>query len=207
MSDYSVKRKEAYQKKFRRFGSSPKALQWYSKKAQIIRFLKFVQYLDISHHSVLDIGCGFADIIPILRNRFVDFTYTGVDLVPEFIAIAKERYPECSFFTKDYLKNPFVRKFDYILCSGVLNGNLGNPEFTMQYRLRAIRVMFSHCYLSLAFNMAGANPQPKNHPNSKIYYADSNVIKGFGSVLTPNYIFIKDYQPKDFTCIMSHSPF
>lgn len=204
MPDYSEKRREGYRKKFDRFGPGPKALQWYSKKAQTIRFLQFVQNLDISHHSILDVGCGFADIIPILRDRFVDFIYTGVDLVPEFIAIAKERYPEHSFFTEDYFKNPFGQKFDFILCSGVLNGNLGNPELTMQFRLGAIRTMFSHCRKSLAFNMVGANPRPKNHPNSKIYYVNPDVIKGFVSVLTTNYIFIENYRPKDFTFIMSH---
>lgn len=193
-----------YQDKFKKYGINHKSLRWVLKKSQQTRFLQFVNHLDFNHQTVLDIGCGFADIVPHISKKAKNFTYTGIDLVPEFISVAQKKYPHHEFFTGNYFKSPLSQNFDIILCSGVLNTNLGQPQETISYRLKAIKTMFRHCRYGLAFNMAGAHPQPKNKLSSKIYYADSQKIKKFCHHLTPNLLFIKDYSPNDFTIILFH---
>ena len=41
---------------------------------------------------VFDLGCGYGDLKTYLNQKFSDFTYIGIDQMPEFIAVAQERF-------------------------------------------------------------------------------------------------------------------
>ena len=58
-----VGKRESYQKTFKKYGAHPKALRWTLKKAAEIRYSELVADLDFEGKSILDIGCGFGDII------------------------------------------------------------------------------------------------------------------------------------------------
>ena len=123
----------------------------------------------------------------------------GVDLVPEFIKISKRRHPQYKFKVLDYFKNPLTRKFDIVILSGALNSNIKNA---VNYRKNAIKTMFDHTKESLAFNMAGGHPQPRNKKGNSVYYADSLVILKYCLTLTSKIIFRHHYRKIDFTIIM-----
>jgi len=192
-------RKLAYQKSFKKFGVDVRALQWTSKKAQEKRFNELVADIDFETKHILDIGCGFGDIIPFIEAKTRSFNYTGCDLVPEFIEVAKGKYPNRKFTVADYFGNPFETKYDIVLTSGTLNANIINPY---EYRYGAIRTMFSHTKELIAFNMAGGQPEPKNKQGNRVYYADLNKIVDFCKTLANNIKVRKDYSPNDFTVIM-----
>ena len=132
------KKIEGYRRTFRKYGVDPRALQWRSKEGQARRLRELVADIDFGSHrplgpmarrgkSVLDVGCGFADIIPFIESKTRNIDYTGVDLVPEFIKVCKEKYPSYQFLLNDYFETPIKTKFDIVMTSGTLNANIKKP--------------------------------------------------------------------------------
>lgn len=197
--DENEKIKKIYQEKYKKYGVDPKSLCWHQKGAAHQRFRQFWAEIDFNGKSVLDVGCGFGEMAKFLHKRYVGVSYTGVDIVPEFIEEAKKLYPFYEFSVRDYFSNPIAQKFDIVLASGVLNSNVGD---NMAWREKNIKVMFEHTRKVLAFNMLGAYPQPENNSGSNIWYADSlNVLK-YCATLTRRVIFRANYHPVDFTILM-----
>ena len=175
------------------------ALQWQTRAAARTRYKNLVCNIDFKRKSVLDVGCGFGDIIPFIKKRAQIFSYTGVDLVPEFIDFAKNKYPNFEFIERDYFTRPLKKKFDIIITCGTLNSNIKN---SLEYRQKAIQTMFGHASELVAFNMAGGYPQPKNARKNRVYYVDSHQIFKFCQSLTPKIIFRHHYRFNDFTIVM-----
>jgi SAM-dependent methyltransferase len=196
--DIERKRTE-YQRRFFSFGVSLRSLKWKSEESMKLRHHELLRDLNIEGKSILDVGCGFGNILPRLKEKASRFRYTGVDIVPEFIKVAKEQYAQYRFVVRDYVEHPLAEHFDLVLCSGVLNSNF---ESALSYRRKAIAVMFAHAKEALAFNMAGDYPQPPNTADRTIYYADSLEMLRYCVSLTPRIIFRSQYCPKDFTIIL-----
>ena len=196
----SIGRKiKGYRETFRKYGIDHRALQWNSKQAQELRFKQLVNEIDFEGKNILDVGCGFGDIIPFISAKTKNFEYIGVDIIPEFLQVAKNKYPKRKFIERDYFENPIDEMFDIVLTSGTLNANIKNPY---KYRARAIQVMWEHSNDVVAFNMAGAYPQLQNKKGNRVYYADLDKIIYFCKTLTTNIIIRKEYRPNDFTIIM-----
>lgn len=200
--------KKLYQKKFKKHGVDPKSLLWKSKGAAHQRFREFWKEIDFTNQKVLDIGCGFGEMGKFLLKRYKGVKYTGIDVVPEFIEEAKKQVPGGNFVVSDFLKDkinpPEGGSYDIVLASGVLNSN---SEGNIKYRKIAINKMFELTRKTLAFNMLGAHPQPKNNPKSNIWYADSIEILGYCMSLTRRVVLRANYHPRDFTIIMQKTLF
>lgn len=188
-----------YQKGLQKYGPEARALQWRSKEAAELRYEQLIADIDFEGKSVLDVGCGFGDIIPFISSKSRKFKYTGVDIVPEFIRVAKKRYSGNQFLIRDYFGDPLEGVFDIIVSSGTLNVNLQNA---LLYRKKAIKAMFEHANEIIGFNMAGGYPQPENKKINRVYFADSLKILEYCLGLTNKLIFRHHYRKKDFTMVM-----
>lgn len=103
--------------------------------------------------SVLDVGCGLGQLIPILANRYPEHKITrflGVDLVEEFIAESKLRFPQHEFESKNFLELNTLEKFDLVLAAGVLVTRISNFESYLQ---QFISKMISMSRGYVAFNV------------------------------------------------------
>ncbi len=190
---------KSYQKRYKKYGVSPKALKYWNQKSLETRFRELLTEIDIEGKNILDFGCGFGDIISHLEKKSKNFSYTGVDIVPEFIEVATRHYPKHKFLLHNPLTNPIKQKFDIVIASGSLNSKLANPD---KFRKSAIKILFDHAKEVFAFNIAGSHPQPKNKAKYSIYYSDSLKVFDYCSSLTPKAILRQNYFPKDFTIIM-----
>lgn len=88
--------------------------------------------------SVLDVGCGPADILAILPQ--VD--YVGVDMSPAYVATASERFAgRGQFLAGDVYALPALadRRFDAVLAQGVLH-HLDDGEVTSLFRFAAAKL-------------------------------------------------------------------
>jgi SAM-dependent methyltransferase len=191
--------KNQYQKRFAKYGVSPKSLYWKGRGAAHQRFRQFWAEIDFNNKSVLDVGCGFGEFGKFLVKRYKNVSYTGIDIVPEFINEAKKNLPDLNFDVCDYLTNPTSQKYDVVIASGILNSNVEN---NLEYRKKAISTLFKMTGKVLAFNMLGMYPIPKNDPSINTWYADSLEILKFCLSLTRRVIFRTNYNPKDFTIFM-----
>ncbi len=193
----SEKKVRSYTRSLLKYHGGIRSLQWKNYKSAATRFTQLVGDFPLHNKTILDVGCGLGDLIPFISSESLDFTYTGIDLMPPFIEEAKRRYPEHTFEIRDFFASP-SGEFDVIFCSGVLNGRIDNP---FAERTSKIATLFTHTREVLAFNMAGGRA-PQNKATGPVYYSNSLEILEFCLTLTPKVILKQHYHPKDFTIIM-----
>ena len=75
--------------------------------------------------SILDIGCGKAELLPFLKNNYSKILidhYLGIDLVEEFLDLAKFDYPEHKFQQVNFVSDQFRLEdsFTIVVALGVL---------------------------------------------------------------------------------------
>jgi ubiquinone/menaquinone biosynthesis C-methylase UbiE len=73
--------------------------------------------------NVLDIGCGYGDMIPRLKEISGTFEYTGIDITDWILRVAVERYGDLpnTNFEKTQLRDiPKTQSADLILMLGIL---------------------------------------------------------------------------------------
>lgn len=194
--------KTDYLKRYKKFGFNPKTLGWHSKRAAEQRYKQIVADINFNRKSILDIGCGFGDIIPFIQKKTRIFEYTGVDVIPEFVREARKLHPKHKFVVGDYFANPIEKKYDIIIANGSLNSNVAG---NMQFRQKAIRTMFDHVNESLVFNMAGKYPQPKTTKRSNVWFADPLEVLKFCLTLSPKITFINYPRRREFSIILRKS--
>ena len=197
MANSSSKKIQSYRKEFQKHDGGIKSLQWASYKSAANRFQQLVSEFELAGKDVLDVGCGFGDLIPFLSYKTSNFNYTGIDLLSEFTTEAQKRYPEHRFQTLDYFANSPKEKYDVVFCCGALNGQGENP---LKERKRKILILFNQAKEVLVFNMAGGTGIFND--SKRIYYADSRKILDYCLTLTPKVILKQHYHSKDFTIFM-----
>ena len=111
------KMQEIYSRKFQEHGYSPSSLGC-PKGRQGLRFKALTSYLKFG--SLLDFGCGFGDLADYLENENKNVTYSGCDVMDEFLIMAKEQYPHKNFF-KVKIGALINSEYDYVCASGVFN--------------------------------------------------------------------------------------
>jgi SAM-dependent methyltransferase len=185
-----------HRQRIREYGTgSPGALGWHP-EGQQIRFKILARIADLAHHSVLDVGCGYADLYPFIKQRFAGVQYTGIEQMPELLDLALARYCHATDITLrdgDFLREPLPLS-DYVLASGSLNYRNRAPRFIYE----AIEKLFAACWLGLGFNLlcrepVGGGPLASYNP------AD---IVAFCETLAPKVVLVEGYWDGDFTVFM-----
>lgn len=64
-------------------------------------------------NALLDVACGTGGHVPYLRD---DFTYEGLDLDTEMLALARTRFPDIRFHQGDMVDFALGRQFDVVTC-------------------------------------------------------------------------------------------
>jgi len=171
-----------------------RALGWKAEESQLKRFQVLSTVGDLNGCSLLDVGCGYGDLKGYLDGRFSDFTYIGIDQMPEFIAEAKERYKDCAdtfFYQTDFTAVTFPR-VDYVMASGVLSYRCNSPDFYTGM----IRKMYEAATSAVAFNMLDAAIFTE-HP--LLVGHDFAEVVTFCKSLSPRVKVARGYQEDDFT--------
>lgn len=103
-----------------RHGESARGVHWNSAQSQEKRFEVLLSCIDDENFSVVDAGCGFADLYTYLCTKEVPFsTYTGLDISPKMVEIAKKK-TGCEIIECDICRD-VLPVADYYICSGAMN--------------------------------------------------------------------------------------
>lgn len=74
--------------------------------------------------NCLDVGCSCGGFNSIMKSYNPRLRYTGVDIIPRFIDIARERYPDAQFVVGDGTNLDFPdHAFELVHSSGILHLN------------------------------------------------------------------------------------
>ncbi len=123
------KLKDYYEKNFLVHGEHENSLGW-TKGKQFIRFYSLTKHFDLNQMELLDIGCGFADILKFFKVNDISLAkYTGIDLMAEFIQIAKKNWPEnkYNFVVGNYAHLPEM-PCDVVVASGIFGHKMGDSD-------------------------------------------------------------------------------
>lgn len=152
-----------------RHGVSSRSVLWDSRQTQYLRFHELIRNLDIQNarKSVLDVGCGNAELYRFLNFLGFRGRYTGYDINRKLLRQAKKRFGgRIEVFRKDILAQACRRRFDYVLMSGLFNANVGQDAAWVK---RFLARMFSSCDEALSFNAISTHV---NYRDGKMFYLD-----------------------------------
>ena len=156
------------------YGETPEGLGWNGRREQELRFEIMLKILDIQDplqdQTILDVGCGFADLYSYLKKKYGKIDYTGIDINPDALKIAKSRYPETEFIEANILETP-MKKYDYIFCSGIFATILDDNEAFIREMIRRMVFLANK---GIAFNFL-----QKSQFTSNLAEYDKSIILKF----------------------------
>lgn len=185
-----------HRQRIRAHGPGPRALGWSGAEGQQVRFQALSQIGDLAHHSVLDVGCGYADLYPFLRQRYAGVRYHGIEQMPELLDVARARYPDAPdmrLSVGNFLRTPLPLA-DYVLASGALSYRHRSPQFVYQ----AIERLFGSCRLGLGFNLLSWEPAG----GGPLAAYDPVHMLAFCQQLAPRAELLQGYWEGDYTLFM-----
>jgi len=186
-----------YRELYLRHGDSPEAVQYTSRESQERRFELLASVADLEGRSVLDFGCGTGQLCSYLQRRGVTVDYHGVDIVDEFVALCRRKFPQGRF---GRLEDFAGQQFDYVLVGGVFNNRMDD---NVGFYQGTLRTLFGMARRGLAFNMMSAYV---DYQDPGLFYEHpENVFRFLKTEITPFVALRNDYEvkagvvPFDFT--------
>jgi ubiquinone/menaquinone biosynthesis C-methylase UbiE len=134
-----------YENRLQEFGYSPLTVDMGQHHRRDVRFSVMAEYaLNDPTGSVLDVGCGFADLYEYLTQNGWQGKYTGIDLVPGLLQSARDRLPDLDLRQVDMsAREVNIEPHDYVIALGIFNHKLDKTE-NLTYISQALKNMH-HC--------------------------------------------------------------
>ena len=189
---------QRFNKRFDKFGRTAKTLDW-DKGKQEIRFEILTSQYSFEGKSVIDVGCGFGDLIPTLKEKASNFKYMGIDIVDVFIEEAQGLYTDSnySFVVADFIEHDFVETFDYCIASGVFNYRLKQDNY--DFIFDAMHKAWDICRDGFAFDFLS---DKVDYEIDHAFHSSPCKILEFAYSLSKNVILRNDYMPFEFSLFM-----
>ena len=209
MNPISKALEQHYSATFSRHGASSEGVDWGSDEARM--FLRYEKMLSVgafaagNRASLLDVGCGYGGLQQFAIRRNIDLDYTGIDVAGNMIEWAGAHIPSGNFIHGDILDYKFARRFDYVVCNGILTQKLEAARTEMdQFANQLIRQMFSLCMVGIAFNVMTTKA---NYYAANLYYRDpAELFSWCASEVTPHIKLDHSYPLYEYTIYLYRNP-
>jgi SAM-dependent methyltransferase len=188
-----------YEERLKKYGYSPETLGWGKEGRQSIRYQVLAEYAVKNHSSsVLDVGCGFADLYPYLKSNGWKGSYTGIDIIPSLLKIARENHPGIEVQEADICSWSNKDKYDYVIASGIFNAKLATTD-NQQHILQSLKAMFEKTdkVMSVDFMSTYVDFQKE-----QAWHTDPQWLIPHLRNLTKRFIIRYDYMPYEFSVIL-----
>lgn len=119
MSEQFDRIKRLYCESYRIHGDSPASLLT-PKGRNELRFRAIDPFVVTAEKRILDYGCGLGYLCDYLDSTASNVEYVGIDIVPEFVATCRLKYPHATFLQIEADEN-IDGLFDIVFSSGVFN--------------------------------------------------------------------------------------
>jgi SAM-dependent methyltransferase len=177
-----------------KFGDRPEALRW-TPLGQLRRYIMLSEIApDLNGSTVLDYGCGTGDFYRFLKRRGIDVRYTGLDINENFINLARQKYPECTFRVGDVSEDTLEGYYDYIFICGVFNLLVPGVQEDLK---ETLVTLFKHCNKGLGLSALSSHTHIKDPELS--YTSPEEMVKFSLENLSPYLSLRHDRIPYDFT--------
>jgi len=182
-----VNNEHFYQVGIEDHGYTPQGLRWNSRESQEVRFHQLVTLLPLDTQSIVDAGCGFADLCGYIRAQGKHtLTYIGLDALDVMVDEAAFRTKE-TIYRCDILTDP-LPKAEFYLCSGALN--ILTPHATTLF----IQRCYNASSRGVIFNFLEGTKHSKT-----FNYLQASSIQKLGEKLGARIVFRRHYYDNDCT--------
>jgi SAM-dependent methyltransferase len=195
-------------------GYKPQALYWSSAEIQKIRFKQLMKILpeaplvNQTEWSVLDVGCGFADLLNVLNENQYYPCYFGLDISGDMVAAAKCLHPDIKTF-KGELKDFDWRsnRFDFVFLSGALNEVVetdleGIKAYSGVYARSVIFEMYRIAKKGVSFNLLDSRHLWTSERVDLQSFEPHSMVN-FCSQFADQVELIEGYLENDFTILLT----
>lgn len=159
-----------------RHGPTPRGVDWPSAASQRLRFATLLDGVDWSARpSLLDVGCGYGELVSYLDAAGARCRYVGYDIAPEMVAAARRLHGERRDrrFTVD---GEALQPADVVVASGIFNVRLDIPRPVWTRHVGAtIARLGALARTRLAFNLL---PPPSSPALARddLHYAEPEAV-------------------------------
>jgi SAM-dependent methyltransferase len=187
---------EWYRERLAEHGRSPAGLGCGKGGRQEVRFGVLAEpVLARPTSSVLDVGCGFADLYAFLHAHGWSGNYCGIDVSPDLLHVARELHPDLDLREAEVTAAALAdASFDFVLASGTFNvrlrtgDNLAHIERALTTMRRIARVAVCVDFLSSYVDYW--------HPDA--WHVDPAAAFAIGKRLSRRVGLRHDYMPYEF---------
>ena len=195
-----------YADKVRTYGFDHRGLGFRNKSSQSKRFEAMLALGELDDTRILDVGCGFGDLLEFLDDRGIETEYTGLDICEPMVERCRERFERrgglhaARFLVGDALQFEPDEPYDYVVASGLF----GLDSVGARERIRpTLERLFAWSRIGTAVNfLSTRSPNPAEE---RIYVDPCKALEA-GLSLTPAARIDHSYLPNDFTLFLYKTP-
>ena len=148
-----------YEACLEKHGDSHLGVDWPNAEDAKLRYRVMLDLIQRSGErpvTLLDFGCGTSGLLDYMREERVEgVAYSGLDVSPKFIEVARNKYPDVEYFCMDVLDDAgALPNFDYVVMNGVFTEKLALSFETMSELFKQlVGMIFERVDVGLAFNV------------------------------------------------------
>ena len=147
-----------YEEFYNEYGDSSAGVGWFKAEMTDPRFEALTSHIKNNECRVLDFGCGLGAMREWMLERIGNFDYVGIDITPNNVDVAKQKYPDCKFFLGDILTNSSILSeiglVDYSVLCGVFTMKIDFSDDDMfEFMKRTLKEVWSMTTKSMSFNL------------------------------------------------------
>jgi biotin carboxylase/SAM-dependent methyltransferase len=191
---------ERYRSRIAAHGVTFASLASGSQEKQDIRHCIHTSALRSPCPGILDVGCGLADYYRYLEARGRACSYTGYDIVPEYIAECRRRIPAGVFEVRNIFSEGIGGIFDTIVMSQVLNNRYRDSDNLAVMRA-AMEMAFRHTRESVSIDMMSSYVDFRN---PDLYYYSPEEVLRIAKSICRRVALRHDFRPFEFCIQLFH---
>ena len=195
-----------YDGKIRDHGQTPRGVDWNGAEGQIQRFVQLARVLpDAGRFSVNDLGCGYGAFYEHLRDGGHDVTYHGIDIAPEMIKAASERFRD-NRAVRFLCANTPDQPADFTVASGIFNVRMNrSPDEWSRYVEDTLALMDRFSRTGFAFNCLTSYSDEDKKREDLHYASPTELFDLCKRKYSRHVALLHDYGLYEFTIIVRKS--
>ncbi len=199
-----------YEGKLAAHGATARGVDWKDAASQTKRFEQLLRAVGIDRSiprcTILDFGCGWGALLPFLRERGFEGSYTGYDRSPAMVAEARrihEGVPGATFTSEWESVGPA----EFVVASGVFNVRLGASDAQwLAYVIDTLAAMNARATSGWAANFL-TSYSDEDHKRPDLYYTDPATIFEWCKRSASRWVcLLHDYDLYEFTIGVARRP-
>lgn len=192
---------QRYTDRYNKLGKHIRTLGWGTEQQQQYRFAQTLAATDFNGKSLLDIGCGFADLNSFVKSQNIALkSYTGWDINPSLVKEATSAFSDddnvsfaCQNITELADNQQPVADIGVML--GLLNFNLKDQADNYEYSRLCLEKVFNCVGEVLVVDFLSTELTPDYAKEDFVFYHNPAKMLEMALSLTPKVVLKHDYEP------------